>query len=51
MCGPHGLQFEHPVELRLPHCEPSQWQNVSVPSESNNYDVGSNSVSVLIDHF
>ena len=21
MCGPHGLQFEHPVELRLPHCE------------------------------
>jgi len=20
MCGPHGLQFDHPVELRLPHC-------------------------------
>ncbi|XP_076812481.1 tight junction protein ZO-1-like isoform X3 [Clavelina lepadiformis] len=69
MCGPHGLQFDHPVELRLPHCasmtsdgwsfalktsnpgEPSQWHNVNVPNESNNYDVGSNSVSVLIDHF
>ena len=20
MCGPHGLRFNHPVELRLPHC-------------------------------
>lgn len=31
--------------------EPSQWQNVNLPGEDNNYDVGSNSVSVLIDHF
>ncbi|XP_039261919.2 tight junction protein ZO-1-like isoform X2 [Styela clava] len=71
MCGPHGLQFNHPVELRLPHCasltpdgwsfslkssdsstpgEPSQWQNMNMPSDSN-YQVSSNSVSVLIDHF
>jgi len=41
MCGPHGLQFEHPVELRLPHSEPSE----------GNMDMSSNSVSVLIDHF
>ena len=31
--------------------EPSEWHNVGTPNESNNYDVGSNSVSVLIDHF
>jgi len=42
MCGPHGLQFDHPVELRLPHSE---------PNDGTNMDVSSNSVSVLIDHF
>ncbi|XP_074661139.1 tight junction protein 1-like isoform X2 [Tubulanus polymorphus] len=28
MCGPHGLQFKQPVELRLPHCasmNPDSW--------------------------
>ncbi|CAM9804973.1 unnamed protein product [Lampetra fluviatilis] len=59
MCGPHGLKFLKPVELRLPHCnkianidflfiagEPSNWQKASDP----NYK-GANCVSVLIDHF
>lgn len=28
MCGPHGLKFNVPVELRLPHCAsitPDKW--------------------------
>ena len=28
MCGPHGLKFSQPVELRLPHCasvNPDSW--------------------------
>lgn len=28
MCGPHGLKFNVPVELRLPHCAsitPDRW--------------------------
>ncbi|XP_013406126.2 tight junction protein ZO-1-like isoform X4 [Lingula anatina] len=28
MCGPHGLKFQQPVELRLPHCasvNPDSW--------------------------
>lgn len=28
MCGPHGLRFLQPVELRLPHCasaDPEGW--------------------------
>eukprot|EP00062_Callorhinchus_milii_P002628 gi/632938975/ref/XP_007907131.1/ PREDICTED: tight junction protein ZO-1 [Callorhinchus milii] len=57
MCGPHGLKFLKPVELRLPHCasmtpdgDPKSWQNKSLPSDSN-YHVGANCVSVLIDHF
>jgi len=28
MCGPHGLKFNQPVELRLPHCaslNPDSW--------------------------
>jgi len=41
MCGPHGLQFDEPVELRLPHCA----------SNTEGGEAGSNSVSVLIDHF
>uniref|UniRef100_A0A8C4RBQ0 Tight junction protein ZO-1 n=1 Tax=Eptatretus burgeri TaxID=7764 RepID=A0A8C4RBQ0_EPTBU len=46
MCGPHGLKFQKPVELRLPHCEPSNWQKAGDPNHK-----GSNCVSVLIDHF
>uniref|UniRef100_A0A8K9VC41 Tight junction protein 1b n=1 Tax=Oncorhynchus mykiss TaxID=8022 RepID=A0A8K9VC41_ONCMY len=50
MCGPHGLQFLKPVELRLPHCDSKTWQNKSLPGDPN-YLVGANCVSVLIDHF
>ncbi|XP_046715989.1 tight junction protein ZO-1 isoform X13 [Silurus meridionalis] len=50
MCGPHGLKFLKPVELRLPHCDPKCWQNKSLPGDPN-YLVGANCVSVLIDHF
>ncbi|CAF99681.1 unnamed protein product, partial [Tetraodon nigroviridis] len=57
MCGPHGLKFLKPVELRLPHCasmtpdaDPKNWQNNSLPGDPN-YLVGANCVSVLIDHF
>ncbi|XP_067829513.1 tight junction protein ZO-1 isoform X4 [Heptranchias perlo] len=70
MCGPHGLKFLKPVELRLPHCasmtpdgwsfalkssdsssgDPKSWQNKSLPGDPN-YHVGTNCVSVLIDHF
>ncbi|XP_078541056.1 tight junction protein 1 isoform X5 [Lissotriton helveticus] len=50
MCGPHGLKFLKPVELRLPHCDPKHWQNKSLPGDPN-YLVGANCVSVLIDHF
>uniref|UniRef100_A0A8C5CUH5 Tight junction protein 1a n=1 Tax=Gadus morhua TaxID=8049 RepID=A0A8C5CUH5_GADMO len=57
MCGPHGLKFQKPVELRLPHCasmtpdgDPKSWQNKSLPGDPN-YLVGANCVSVLIDHF
>lgn len=28
MCGPHGLEFLKPIELRLPHCgtlNPDNW--------------------------
>ncbi|XP_063305205.1 tight junction protein ZO-1 isoform X6 [Pelobates fuscus] len=50
MCGPHGLKFQKPVELRLPHCDPKHWQNKSLPGDPN-YLVGANCVSVLIDHF
>ncbi|XP_057693869.1 tight junction protein ZO-1 isoform X5 [Corythoichthys intestinalis] len=57
MCGPHGLKFLKPVELRLPHCasmtpdgDPKGWQNKSLPGDPN-YLVGANCVSVLIDHF
>uniref|UniRef100_A0A673YWF0 Zona occludens protein 1 n=1 Tax=Salmo trutta TaxID=8032 RepID=A0A673YWF0_SALTR len=57
MCGPHGLKFLKPVELRLPHCasmtpdgDSKTWQNKSLPGDPN-YLVGANCVSVLIDHF
>ncbi|XP_051579499.1 tight junction protein ZO-1 isoform X5 [Myxocyprinus asiaticus] len=57
MCGPHGLKFLKPVELRLPHCasmtpdgDPKSWQNKSIHGDPN-YLVGANCVSVLIDHF
>uniref|UniRef100_A0A8C2G554 Tight junction protein 1b n=1 Tax=Cyprinus carpio TaxID=7962 RepID=A0A8C2G554_CYPCA len=50
MCGPHGLKFLKPVELRLPHSDPKCWQNKCLPGDPN-YLVGANCVSVLIDHF
>jgi hypothetical protein len=83
LCGPHGLKFRCPVELRLPHwatCEPpdqtsdsdprprsfalksgeatsgqlgrpSSWQSVAIDSGGPATSIGSNSVSVLVDHF
>ncbi|XP_028402377.1 tight junction protein ZO-1-like isoform X2 [Dendronephthya gigantea] len=59
MCGPHGTKFLKPVELRLPHSAsmtPDGW-SFSLNSSNNSsgepkqYKVGSNSVSVLVDHF
>ncbi|KAL4216328.1 Tight junction protein ZO-2 [Mactra antiquata] len=37
MCGPHGLKFNHPVELRLPHCasvNPDSWSFALKSSDS-----------------
>ena len=37
MCGPHGLQFDVPVELRLPHCasvDPQSWSFALKSSDS-----------------
>ncbi|XP_055873849.1 tight junction protein ZO-1-like isoform X3 [Biomphalaria glabrata] len=37
MCGPHGIQFKKPVELRLPHCasaNPESWSFALKSSES-----------------
>ncbi|GFG33860.1 hypothetical protein Cfor_12812, partial [Coptotermes formosanus] len=83
LCGPHGLKFCRPVELRLPHwatceprdqtldtnrrprsfslksgetsggqsCRPSSWQSVPIDSGGAATSIGSNSVSVLVDHF
>jgi ZU5 domain. len=83
LCGPHGLKFCRPVELRLPHwatCEPSDqtsdtnhrprsfalksgetsggqlgrpssWQSVPIDTGGPATSIGSNSVSVLVDHF
>ncbi|CAG2104772.1 unnamed protein product, partial [Medioppia subpectinata] len=39
MCGPHGLRFEVPVELRLPHCasvNPEGWAFALKSSDTNN---------------
>lgn len=38
MCGPHGLKFQKPVELRLPHCAsmtPDGWSFALKSSESS----------------
>ncbi|CAI9739570.1 junction ZO-1-like isoform X4 [Octopus vulgaris] len=37
MCGPHGLKFNQPVELRLPHCasvNPDSWSFALKSSDS-----------------
>ena len=37
MCGPHGLKFLQPVELRLPHCasvNPDSWSFALKSSDS-----------------
>ena len=39
MCGPHGLRFNHPVELRLPHCAsmtPDGWSFALKSSDNDN---------------
>ncbi|RWS31853.1 tight junction protein ZO-1-like isoform X1 [Leptotrombidium deliense] len=39
MCGPHGLNFEKPVELRLPHCasvNPESWSFALKSSDTTN---------------
>jgi len=48
MCGPHGLKFEVPIELRLPH-RPERDPQDSLNLTSNQPD--EESVSILIDHF
>ena len=38
MCGPHGLKFLKPVELRLPHCAsmtPDGWSFALKSSDSS----------------
>ena len=65
MCGPQGLKFGTPVELRLPHRaanddndwslalqagSPSKWQKVVLDTRIVD-SRNSNSVSVMVDHF
>lgn len=65
MCGPQGLKFVTPVELRLPHRaanddndwslalqagSPSKWQKVVLDTRIVD-SRNSNSVSVMVDHF
>ncbi|KAK6635505.1 hypothetical protein RUM44_000757 [Polyplax serrata] len=65
MCGPQGLKFGTPVELRLPHRaanddndwslalqagSPSKWQKVVLDTGIVD-SRNSNSVSVMVDHF
>lgn len=73
MCGPNGLKFNVPVELRLPHTAapdkdnswgvalkstevgdkttPTKWHQMTLGNENLHGADGSNSVSVLVDHF
>jgi len=48
MCGPHGLKFNVPIELRLPH-RPERDPHESLNLTQNQPD--EESVSILIDHF
>lgn len=48
MCGPHGLKFDVPIELRLPHRPERDPQDI-LNLTSNQPD--EESVSILIDHF
>lgn len=65
MCGPQGLKFATPVELRLPHRaatddhdwalalqagSPSKWQKVVLDQQLVD-SRASNCVSVMVDHF
>ncbi|XP_054713756.1 tight junction protein ZO-1-like [Uloborus diversus] len=39
MCGPHGLKFKVPIELRLPHCasiSPDSWSFALKSSDTSN---------------
>ena len=47
MCGPHGLKFEVPIELRLPHRPERDPQEMNLTASQPDED----SVSILIDHF
>ena len=48
MCGPHGLKFQKPVELTLPHSG-SLAQNGWEDRKNSNYD--GNTATIMIDHF
>lgn len=65
MCGPQGLKFATPVELRLPHRaaaddndwalalqagSPTKWQKVVLDQQLVD-SRASNCVSVMVDHF
>ena len=66
VCGPQGLQFEVPVELRLPHQftsgdptaanvvlkagQGSQWKNIEILHTPKS-DPNNKFVSVLVKHF
>jgi len=50
MCGPHGLNFKVPVELRLPHNANATEQGWQYGNQ-NPKGQETNQVSVLIDHF
>lgn len=47
MCGPHGLKFDVPIELRLPHRPERDPQEMNLTASQPDED----SVSILIDHF
>lgn len=44
MCGPHGLRFNHPVELRLPHCASMTPDGWSFALKSSDNDDAANQV-------
>jgi tight junction protein 1 len=47
MCGPHGLKFDVPIELRLPHRPERDPHEMNLTASQPDED----SVSILIDHF
>ena len=54
MCGPHGLKFNHPVELRLPHCasvNPDSWSFALKSSDSPTGKIHGHRGSYTSGHF